>query len=268
MAKPSLEATTKQGKILRANALFDEALVSLRQAGCRYPISVRDLAVARIEKGKKHSLSQNGSYTREGILYFQDAYPILALSSPLLNLKLVRQAIQANRDGRYFSTQDGEVYEKFARLAEDGKTQEPEKRKAVYLPKINCTLTKTNEDFNRILETLFKETIDDYLQFNGQGIPFYLVGQDTVKAQKGTLLTQMWFGNLGGGSGLDGSRDLYLGCRVRGVLSSERANASEAQKVSYNPKDVNAIKKEIGKLTKILQPSQLKKLNNLVGRLK
>ena len=273
MVKPIVEATAKQGRILRVDAPFDEAVTALRQAGCRYPISVSDLARARIEKGQSHSLSQNGSYTREGVLYFQDAHPILALNSPLLDLRLAKQAVQANREGRYFSTQDGKMYEKFAKLAEQGKSQEPEQRKAFYLPKANCTLTKEDADFNGILRSLFKgeKAVDDYLQFNGQDIPLYVVGQDVVKAQKGTLLTQMWFRSLGCRSELVGySRYLDYGDRVRGVLrDSERANASETKKVLvYNPRDVKAIEREVGRLARILQPKQLKRLNSLVGRLK
>ena len=247
MAKPIVEATAKQGRILRVDVPFDEAVTVLRQVGCRYPISVKDLALARMEKGKSHSLSQNGSYIREGVLYFQDAQPILALNSPLLDLGLAKQAVQANREGRYFSTQDGKMYEKFAKLAEQGKNQEPEKRKAFYLPKANCTLTKEDADFNNILRSLFKgeKAVDNYLEFNGQGIPLYVVDPSTVKAQKGTLLTQLWFGDLGYRSVLNGDRDLYCGSGVRGVPDSAEGTAAKNSEV-YSPAQISAVLKTKG----------------------
>lgn len=238
MARTYVEATTRQGKILRVDAPFDEALTALRQAGCRYPIPVKDLAAARMEKGKGHSLSQNGSYTREGVLYFQDTPPILALNSPLLDLRLASQAVQANREGRYFFTQDEAMYEEFARLAEQGKSLEPEERKAVYLPKSGCILTKDNADFLGILRTLFggKTAVDNYLAFNGGDIPLFLIEHGEVRAQEGTLLTQLWFWDLDDGSGLGGDgRYLGFSGRVRGVLKSERAIASEPQTPSAKP---------------------------------
>jgi len=274
MAKPIVEATAKQGRILRVDVPFDEAVTVLRQVGCRYPISVKDLALARMEKGKSHSLSQNGSYIREGVLYFQDAQPILALNSPLLDLGLAKQAVQANREGRYFSTQDGKMYEKFAKLAEQGKNQEPEKRKAFYLPKANCTLTKEDADFNNILRSLFKgeKAVDNYLEFNGQGIPLYVVDPSTVKAQKGTLLTQLWFRDLDSGSGLDGSGYLYDDDGVRGVLrDSERATASEVKptKMPYTPSQLTQMSKLIqGVRAGNLPASRLEKVAEFLGRLK
>ena len=274
MAKPSVEAIVKQGRILRVDAPFDEALTTLREAGCRYPISVEVLAYARMEKDKRRSLNQNGSYTKEGVIYFRDAKPILALNSPLLDLRLARQAVQANRDGKYFSTPDGKMYEKFAKLAEEGKSQEPEKRKAVYLPNTNCTLTTSDADFNNVLRALFKEAKDDYLTFNGQDIPLYLVDKNTVNALPGTVLTQMWFRGLDYRSELGGDRNLDCGDWVRGVSKSERASASEGKtqptQVSlYTKSQLNqAVRLVKGVRTGNIPASRLEEVTQFLGRLK
>ncbi len=237
MVKPVVESQGKSGKILRVNAPFDEALPALKQSGCKYPISARDLAYARMEKGKEHSLNTNGSYTKHGFLYLKGENPLVALNSPLLESSLAIHATQANRDGRYFSTPNEQMYEKFAKIAEQDKSKEPEKRRVLVLPSSQNFTISQSQNFD-VLRGVLKDVAKQYLEFNGQDIPVYLVGDDVVGKQKGTLLTQMWFRWLDSDnrSALDGNYwDLNYIDRVRGVSSAGEAT----QKVlPYTSKDI------------------------------
>ena len=238
MAKAVLEAEVEGvGKILGVDAPFDEALASLKTEGVKYPISARDLAYSRIQKGKRSSLSTNGSYTKEGFLYAKDSPVLVSLASPLLNLGLAREATQANRNGSYFSTQDIQIYDKAMTQAEKDKNKSPEKRKVLILPSRNNFSISATENFD-VLQGLLKDQAEKYLEFNGQDIPVYLVDKNTVDSQKGTLLTQLWFRDLDSGSVLIGNgRNLDYSDRVRGVRVSG-AEGTQKSFESYNPKQV------------------------------
>jgi hypothetical protein len=268
MAKAIVESKGKSGRILRVDAPFDEALQTLRQAGCRYPISAEQLANARMKKGKRHSLSTNGSYTRHGFVYLRGEAPLIALDSPLLDLRLARKATQANRDENYFSTDDGEVYEKFSNIAKEDANKEPERRRVLVLPNQKNFMISASDNTD-VLKGVFRGSAIPYVDFLGYPIQVYLVDKNTVNQQKGTLLTQMWLFRLGGdcGSGLNGNyRFLYCGYWVRGV---SKTGEGTAQKVlPYTPGDVKLAEKELGRLARILQPGQLERLNSLVGKLK
>jgi hypothetical protein len=229
MAKSELETEVEGlGRILRVDAPFDEALEQLRLSEVRYPITAKDLAYSRMQKGKRSPLCSNGSYTREGFLYAKDSPVLLALASPLLNLNLAREATQANRDGKYFYTEDNQVYDKAMAQAEKDKEREPEKRKVLILPsRDNFSISRT-ENFE-VLQGLLKDQAEKYLEFNGQNIPVYLVGKDAVDNQSATLLTQLWFRNLDYRSGLHGNWSLGYGGRVRGV----RVSGAEGTQKSF-----------------------------------
>lgn len=268
MAKAVVEAQGKSGRILRVDAPFDEALQTLRQAGCRYPISAEQLAKARMEKGKEHSLSTNGSYTRHGFIYLKGENPLIALNSPLLDLRLAKQATQANREGKYFSTENEEVYEKFSKIAKEDANKEPEKRRVLISPSQQNFVISASDNAD-VLKGVFRSSAIPYTDFLGYPIQTYLVDKNTVNQQKGTLLTQMWLLRLsdGGRSGLVGSgRDFVYDVRVRGV--SKTGEASSQKVLPYTKGDVKLAEKELENLAKILQPEQLEKLNSLVGKLK
>ena len=70
LIKSELEAEVEGlGKIYQVYASFDQSLRLLMEFGIENPISVRDLAYARIKKRRNSSLCNGGSYTREGFLY-------------------------------------------------------------------------------------------------------------------------------------------------------------------------------------------------------
>ena len=102
LIKPELEAKIKGlGEIYRVDKPFNEALESLKEQKAKV-ISSRELAYARIKEGRNSSLSNNGSYTREGFLYLKNEPVLLDLNSPLLDLQLAEKAVEGNRKGNYF----------------------------------------------------------------------------------------------------------------------------------------------------------------------
>ena len=103
LTKPELEIKVNGfGEVYRVYAPFDQALNSLKNFGIETPISLRDLAYTRVKKGKNSPLNRYGSHTKEGFLYLKDEPILLALNSPLLDLELARQAVEANRKRDFF----------------------------------------------------------------------------------------------------------------------------------------------------------------------
>ncbi|MDP2925397.1 MAG: hypothetical protein Q8N99_03430 [Nanoarchaeota archaeon] len=230
MAKAVLEAEVEGlGRILRVDAPFEEALEQLKLSEVKYPITTRDLAYSRMQKGKRSSLSSNGSYTREGFLYVKDNPVLVSLASPLLDLRLARKATQTNRTGYYFSIQDTQIYDRAMVQAEKDKSEEPEKRKVLILPSREDFAISRTKNFE-LLQGLLKDQTEKYLNFNEQNILVYSIGKDIVDKQSGTLLTQLWFSSLDYRSELVGySRNLSDPNRMRGV----RVNGAEGTQKSF-----------------------------------
>jgi len=253
MAKTILEAQIKDiGYIFRADAPFDEALTQLRIRGVRCPISARDLAYARIQEGRGNSLGNNGSYTKEGFLYLKNNPVLLALNSPLLSQRLAKKAVQANKNGSYFFTENEQAYEKAMAKAEKDKDKKPEKRKVLILPDNKGFSISENENFE-VLQGLLKDQAESYLDFNGQNIPVYLIDENNVNSGKGTLLTQLWFSFLDSGSELDGDGDLGYGYRVRGVLSSAEGTQKKSGKTQIQVPKLPYTQKQLDRISKIIQ---------------
>ena len=98
------------GNIYTFEKPFDEALVLLKQKNAKL-ISSRDFAYGRRIAGQDSNLSQYGSYTRESPIYSKDV-SLLVLDSPLQNIELAKQAVQANKSGNYFQSEDNELFKK------------------------------------------------------------------------------------------------------------------------------------------------------------
>lgn len=104
---------------------FDKTRQSLSSIGVKTLITPRDLAYARQQVSKNHSLNTDGSYTSAGFVYAKGEPVLLALDSPLSrNMRLAKQATEANRQGRHFSTPDLQIYEQLAEQAEKDKERE------------------------------------------------------------------------------------------------------------------------------------------------
>ena len=108
------------GTVAYVEAPFDKALQTLTQNGYTL-ISARDLAYARIQiNNPKHSLSQYGSYMKEGVTYIPENSSILLVrNSPLLQLELAEEAVQSNRNGKEYSIDQKLAKEYQDKVSED-----------------------------------------------------------------------------------------------------------------------------------------------------
>ncbi len=220
--KPILEEEVEGlGTVYRTKVPFDQSLESLRKFGIENPISSRDLAYARIQK--PISSLEWGSYTREGFLYRKNEPVLLALDSPLLNIKLARQAVKSNRNGDYFST-NKEIYEEYRNRSEEDKNKNPEERTVLILPKrenYEIPTSQLNED--ELTRFLFKDQAESYRDFlqtkKINEIPVWLCDKIYIDNQEGSILTQLWLRSFDYESGLIGDDwDLSCDIRVHGVL--------------------------------------------------
>ena len=239
--KPRLEAKVEGlGRVYEVEAPFDKALQSLKSLGIS-PISLRDLVYARIKEGSISSLSNDGSYVKQGIISGRNQLPLIVENSPLLNRELAIEAVASSGDGEYFRLQDKGRYEKILIQADQEKKKDPEKRKILILPSMtNFTISRT-ENFD-IARGLLKDQAEKYLSFleKDKGISvinFYVIDPHIVKKSENPIITQLWLGSLGNKSGFDGCRSLYYGCRVRGVL--KKTGEASSQKIeAYTPKQI------------------------------
>lgn len=233
--KPGLEAEVEGlGNIYKVNIPFDRALESLREFGIENPISLRDLAYARIKEGVNSSLSKYRSYTREGFLYRKNEPVLLLSNSLLLNLELARQAVEENRKRNYFLT-DETVYREHREIAENDKSKEPEKRTVFVLSKREDYVIPTNM-FNEdeLIRFLFKDQTENYGNFlkdykiNKTFV--WLIDGSYVDRQEGTILIQLWSISDERSSLAGDSKDICYDYMVRGVLEKADAKSVEFEK--------------------------------------
>ena len=229
------------GEIARIYAPFDKQLIALKEAGIKYPISVRDTAYIRLNNGPKE-----GTRTCHAPLYYQKSPVVLAMKSPLVtDLEMAKQAVDAHRNNKYFFTEDGSLYEKFHKIAEKDKSKSPEKRRAVIFP---IRDTYRLQKGNNISETLFQDTEDDYFnEFVKNGLTFYLINKEIVDSQKGTLVNYLWFDSPDSESDLDGNgRILNYGSRAFGVSRSRGHAEGVAHEKLKKISNINLEKKVLG----------------------
>lgn len=272
MAKHYTEAEVKGKRILRVDAPFDEALQMLRKEGIKNPMTSNELAYARTyhPDGKESILMTRGSYTQAGFAYTKGESPIRVQVSPLLDERLAKLATQANRESRYFSTENIEMYEKLARLAKEDKNKAPEKRRAIVLPS-RTQFNISPKENQEVFANIFGKAGKKYLEFLGfDSLTVYLVDKSTVDSQAGTLLTQEWLARLDGDSSVLGGGDLGYDT-VRGVqfLTGEASSQKTDKLVlPYSTKDVKNAEKELARLSRMLQPGQFSNLQGLVSKLR
>ena len=252
------------GEIKVCSASFDKQIISLKNAGAKFPyiISARDTAYMRLNDGLK-----DGTRTCHAPIYAKDSPIILAMVSPLIsNLKMAKKAVEANRNNEYFATKDTEIYDKYAKIAETDKNKEPEKRKAIFLPeKEKFTIEKNSE----AARTLFQDVRAQYFdEFVSNGINFYPINEEIVNKQKGTTINYLWFWHPDDGSGLVGyGRVLSLVSGAFGVLK-ETSEAGSRSKLPYSSKEIKALQKIAeGVKTGELAASKLEKVIGFFGRL-
>lgn len=212
---------------------FDKAVPELTGAG--YDIIPLDTnAHLRIEQGRKAPITTNGNYVAHAIVHAKGAQPLFVRASPLVtDLNLATQAVDANRQGRYFNTPTRELYEQSLALAKEDRGKDPIQRRVLVLPSrgnFEVSGRKNPEQF----EGMLGEFGAEYLKFvDLKKLDFYTVDPSTVDSQDGTLITQLWFWGRGdlSWSELRGvSRDLNGGDGVRGVR--QISGGAGAQKIS------------------------------------
>ena len=248
------------GKVGIVYNSFDKQLKEFKEAGAKFPyvMDVRNMAYMRLNKGPK-----DGARTCHAPIYAKDSPIIIARVSPLIkDFKMAEQAVEANRNGNYFVTNDTEFYDKYAKIAEKDKSKDPEKRSAFILPSKEKYIISPNSEE---AQALFKDTEEEYFEtFCKNGINFYPLDKNFINKQKGSLVEYLWFRHPGGGSGLVGdSRGLDDDCRAFGVLpeTSEAGSKKiaaltldqviEVLKNKYVPEyALPAAKKDLSKLFK------------------
>lgn len=273
MNKPYLEAEIKELdgniKIYRIDAPFDKGLAAMKKSGTKYPLSARGLGYARTRVAKfKHPLNANGSWTRAGYLWIKNDLPLRAKISPLLSKKLAKLATQANRDRKYFSTEDAELYDEYMRMAEQDKDKDPKDRRVIVVPsKDECNISpKQNMDF---FSNVFEDIGEEYLAFIGKdAITFYPVDKDKVYSNKGTILTQEWLNMLynnsslaGGSTCLDGDGNALRWVQEESQLANRPYTAREVDRIRNIVTDLNECD------LSIYQHSQLNKVIMLLNKL-
>ena len=244
MAEYKVDVRTNSLESGLVYAPFDKAITELRSQG-HEPIEAGLNAVLRILEGPQSSISQNGNYVKEGNIYLKEEQGIIVRGSPLLSdSQMLNQAIEANRQGRYFSTPNRELYEKFLKQVREDASKAPRERRAILMPSYK-PFKISQKDNREVFD--FLQLSQAYLDFvNQDSLTFYPISQDTLKGYSGTVPTQLWFGSLDDGrSDLVGNLDLVDDDRVRGVRQVvSTAGANVAQKISqpeselYTPEQI------------------------------
>ncbi|MCX6749362.1 MAG: hypothetical protein NTW17_01285 [Candidatus Pacearchaeota archaeon] len=205
-------------------APFDEGKEALESRGYNV-ISLEDNARLRIQQGKDAFVSRNGNWVREGVLYVPKKGIFLTKNSPImLNPK---EATNAHRKGKdYFLT--GEQVE----------------QSLVDSIELSGEAIPTNRfGENPTTAYAFGEIAEQYGNFLKEAkinkISIWL-----ADLQDKPFARQMWFRDLGGGSGLDGDgRDLGIDGRLRGVKIGAEGTASNF--VGYTEKQISEVLKRL-----------------------
>ena len=219
--RAQLEAEVKGlGKVFYVVAPFDQSLEALRNVGVDKPISLRDLAYARIQTADiNHSLNQNGSYVLQSGIYRPRSNEVsLVKISPILSFP--EEATNAHRAKREFYESNKAIKEAFEKSLESS-IKSPYDKKPIP--------TDQFDEYN-LTRWAFEDQAKDYglfLKENGiDEMPVLLVPEDYVDMQEKPFVTQLWLSRLyyyvsgldGSGRGYDGV--LAGGSWLRGVSRS------------------------------------------------
>jgi hypothetical protein len=225
------------GKIVESFSDFYTNLKQLR-ANRAHLISPGDEAYVRLAtKGKENIGKPYGTWTSAGFEYIKNELPILNLKSRLLNYELAKQAVGANRNNKYFNTNSTVEYEKSLKQAEKDNNKDLKDRNIIILPSRDQFTISDKQNWE-VLETILKDQAKPYFEFNGP-ITVYPIDKNIVDKQNGTILTQLWFGDLDYGSGFDGvSRGLLNDGGARGV-KKESGKATSRKILPYTQKELD-----------------------------
>lgn len=242
------------GKVVEVASDFYTELNQLRDGGATL-ISPRKEAYARLQtRGKKDIGKSYGTRTSAGFEYARGQLPIFRIKSRLTNPGLAKLAVEANRAGNYFHTESTKEYEESLKQAETDKSKEPEKRSVIVLPsRQNFTMSdKENWD---VYKAVLKDQAKSYFGLNGP-ITVYPVAKDTVDAQSGTILTELWFRDLDGRSDFGGHRGLHDDDGARGVLRKS-AEGTVQKVLPYTPRQISKYAAKVMKVREALRKGKI-----------
>ena len=201
-------------------APFDEALAELQKHGHKL-ISLPQNALLRIQHGKDAYISQNGNWTREGILYTPGEGNKLVRVSPIF--ESAKKAVQAHRNGEEFYPTRKQIEQSL-----EDSIDFPEEEIGIPTNRFGSEAL-TVYAFGGEIEA---RAYGKFLRESGiKEMPVYAVGKDYVNKQSQPFARQLWFWHLDAKSGLSGcGRNLDGNCRVRGVKVSTEATSLKKSK--------------------------------------
>lgn len=210
------------------NAPFDEALSAIQSKGAKI-ITLSELAYTRTQNDKEHSLSQNGSYVKEGSLFVLNSEHKRYLLRNSLVLKDPKSAVEAHRHSKeYFLGNDFNVntflekLEKNAYLVLDDLTPVPTDRFGEDQRTVWC-FGRHAKDYGLFLKDSGIEKTGFYL---------YTDNDSGLSAQKKPFANQLWLRRLGDYSVVFGcNRLLGSDDGVRGVQSEKTCEGGSLEKL-------------------------------------
>ena len=224
-----------KGKLESAytEAPFDKAKRELEKEGYRI-ISLEENARLRMQEGEDAFISQNGNYTKEGVIYLPSKEIYLTKNSPIIDN--AEKATDCHRKSNEFYLNEKQIKTSLKDAIKFPKTEN-----------YNIPTDKFGED--ALTDFAFGKIAKDYGKFLKEAgikeMPVYL-----ANCSNKAFARQMWFRNVGR-SVLDGdSRDLlyYLNNWARGVreVSAEGAAQKISNAESYTPKQISRVLKGLG----------------------
>jgi hypothetical protein len=222
------------GTVLYSEGPFDETLDELKSYNAEI-ISASQLAFARMQRGKDHSLSENGSYVKEGILYVPNAEIKRVLLRDSLVLENPKKATEAHRKNQeFFLGKDFNVNDFIESLPKDDR---------LFLCYTNSIPTdRFGEDGYTVWA--FGESAKDYGLFlkdaGISSITFNSDDTDLIQSHRRPYANQLWFYGLGSDSNINGDYgSLNFNDRVRGVrrVNTQPTNISSLDDVLEYSRD-------------------------------
>jgi len=223
-----IEAIIKEiGKIYFEEEPFDEAVEELKGMGAKI-ITARDLAYSRIKEGYTSSLSEIGSYVKEGVIYIPKQKGVILLRDSLA-LKSPKKLRRAHWKGDEFFIYKDQAFEYLE------KAKDPRDDSAILITDFASIPTNRFGEDERT-NWLFKDQAKNYglflnertnwlfkdlnygLFYVKKGASLHFNNQAYTNKQEEPYANQLWLGlALCGGPFLSGSGLSCCG-RVRGVL--------------------------------------------------
>ena len=267
MAKVQIEAQVDGlGDIYYCNdSAFDDASKAVLGKATKL-ISFRDLAYARIKEGKDSSVSQNGSYIREGSLFVPNADNKRIWLRESLVLQNPIDAVKAHKKGNeYLLPEDFSVD---AHLEKVGKNN--------YLVLTDTSAVPTDR-FGEDARTVwaFDDQAKEYGAFlkdagiSASNIWMYTdndKGNDKgIDAQSRPFANQLWLLGLGDNSNVGGdSRYLNSNSGVRGVRRESAEGGASKNADMYTSKEFLTASRNVGfVITGNLEKTLLAELDKL-----